>query len=91
MTASTFKPARLVGLLRRLVTLASLYIGVAVVAAETLTVEVHRKLPHDPEAFTQGLVWWQGRLYESTGRRGRSQLRKIDPAPASLRTACRSP
>ncbi|MYA17209.1 MAG: glutaminyl-peptide cyclotransferase, partial [Gammaproteobacteria bacterium] len=54
MTASTFKPARLVGLLRRLVTLASLYIGVAVVAAETLTVEVHRKLPHDPEAFTQG-------------------------------------
>ncbi|MDE0420800.1 MAG: glutaminyl-peptide cyclotransferase [Gammaproteobacteria bacterium] len=79
MTRSTFKPARLVGLLRCLATLASLYIGVAVVAVETLTVEVHRKLPHDPEAYTQGLVWWQGRLYESTGRRGRSQLRKIDP------------
>ena len=33
--------------------------------------------PHDREAFTQGLVYDRGALYEGTGRRGRSELRKI--------------
>ena len=37
-------------------------------------------LAHDPEAFTQGLLWHDGKLYESTGRRGRSELRQLDPA-----------
>lgn len=36
--------------------------------------------PHDPEAFTQGLVFRDGHLYESTGRYGRSSLRRVDPA-----------
>ena len=48
-------------------------------AVESLRVEVHRAFPHDPEAFTQGLVWWRGKLYESTGRTGRSELRRLDP------------
>ncbi len=30
--------------------------------------EVVRSYPHDPEAFTQGLVYVDGRLFESTGR-----------------------
>lgn len=34
--------------------------------------------PHDPAAFTQGLVFDRGALYESTGLRGRSSLRKVD-------------
>ena len=34
--------------------------------------------PHDPEAFTQGLVWHQGRLYEGTGLYGKSTLREVD-------------
>lgn len=34
--------------------------------------------PHDPEAFTQGLLFRDGYLYESTGRRGYSTLRKVD-------------
>src|SRR5438552_2542113 len=34
--------------------------------------------PHDPNAFTQGLVYVDGHLYESTGRSGRSSLRMID-------------
>lgn len=34
--------------------------------------------PHDPEAFTQGLLYRDGFLYESTGRRGSSTLRKVD-------------
>ena len=34
--------------------------------------------PHDSKAFTQGLVFDRGALYESTGLRGRSSLRKVD-------------
>jgi glutaminyl-peptide cyclotransferase len=34
--------------------------------------------PHDPRAFTQGLVYVNGYLYESTGLKGRSTLRKVD-------------
>jgi glutaminyl-peptide cyclotransferase len=34
--------------------------------------------PHDPGAFTQGLVYVDGHLYESTGRNGRSSLRMVD-------------
>lgn len=33
--------------------------------------------PHDPNAFTQGLVWEDGFLYEGTGLYGRSSLRKV--------------
>lgn len=40
---------------------------------------VVRKLPHDPGAFTQGLLYHQGYFYESTGLRGQSSLRKVDP------------
>ena len=34
--------------------------------------------PHDPEAFTQGLVYNDGRLYEGTGLRGRSTVRIVE-------------
>ncbi len=34
--------------------------------------------PHDPEAYTQGLVYVDGYLYESTGRNGASSIRKVD-------------
>ncbi len=34
--------------------------------------------PHDPAAFTQGLLWHDGWLYESTGRVGTSSVRKVD-------------
>jgi len=33
--------------------------------------------PHDPTAFTQGLIFRDGFLYESTGIRGQSSLRKV--------------
>ncbi len=32
--------------------------------------------PHDPGAFTQGLVWDEGVLFEGTGLYGKSSLRK---------------
>lgn len=34
--------------------------------------------PHDPKAFTQGLVFSGGSLFESTGLRGQSTLRRVD-------------
>jgi glutamine cyclotransferase len=33
--------------------------------------------PHDPRAFTQGLIFRDGVLYESTGINGQSSLRKV--------------
>jgi glutamine cyclotransferase len=33
---------------------------------------------HDPQSFTQGLIFVDGHLYESTGLNGRSSLRMID-------------
>jgi len=40
--------------------------------------QVIRTYPHDPLAFTQGLVFADGELYESTGLRGESTLRRVD-------------
>lgn len=33
--------------------------------------------PHDPQAFTQGLIYRDGFLYESTGLNGKSSIRKV--------------
>ena len=38
---------------------------------------VVKAFPHDPTAFTQGLVFADGIFYESTGLRGYSTLRKV--------------
>lgn len=42
--------------------------------------DVVTRIAHTPDAFTQGLVFDQGRLYESTGLNGQSSLRELDPA-----------
>ena len=39
--------------------------------------EVVNVYPHDREAFTQGLIYRDGVLFESTGLNGRSTLRKV--------------
>ena len=36
--------------------------------------------PHDPGAFTQGLVFADGQLFESTGLQGESSLRRVEIA-----------
>ena len=43
------------------------------------TVEIVESVPHDPEAFTQGLEVADGIMYESTGLWGRSSVRVVDP------------
>ena len=39
--------------------------------------EIVGEYPHDTEAYTQGLIYIDGFLYESTGITGRSSLRKV--------------
>lgn len=39
-----------------------------------------RTYPHDPTAFTQGLLFVDGHMYEGTGLRGRSSIRMVDLA-----------
>ena len=49
-----------------------------------LRVEVHRRFPHDTTAYTQGLILFEGKLLESTGRYGQSDLRRLDPATGTV-------
>ena len=44
----------------------------------TLGYEVVNTWPHDQTAFTQGLVFLDGKLIESTGQQGRSSLRSVE-------------
>ena len=46
--------------------------------AESYSYKVIRSHPHDPKAFTQGLIYLDGYLYESTGLNGHSSLRKLN-------------
>ena len=59
-----------------------LLVSAAVCAGEAPPIEyrIAVEYPHDAGAFTQGLVIDRGALYESTGLRGRSSLRKVDLA-----------
>jgi glutamine cyclotransferase len=43
----------------------------------TYTYKVVHAYPHDPNAFTEGLFYLKGYLYESTGLEGHSTLRKV--------------
>ena len=49
-----------------------------------LKASVVRSYPHDRGAFTQGLVWRDGVIYESTGLVGRSSLRKVELATGKV-------
>jgi glutamine cyclotransferase len=41
--------------------------------------EIVNTWPHDGDAYTQGLVFHEGKLLESTGQEGRSSLRRVEP------------
>jgi len=51
---------------------------------QPLDYEILRTLPHDTEAYTQGLVLHDGFLFESTGRYGESSVRKTDLATGEV-------
>ena len=46
--------------------------------AQKLGYEVVNSWPHDADAFTQGLVFLDGKMLESTGQEGRSSLRSVE-------------
>ena len=45
---------------------------------EIYTYKIINSYPHDTKAYTQGLEYHKGFLYETTGRRGQSTLRKVE-------------
>jgi glutamine cyclotransferase len=59
-------------------------VPVGFVQAQVMTVEVINEYPHDVAAFTQGLIWHEGSLYESTGQRGESSLREVNPTTGEV-------
>lgn len=52
--------------------------------APVYTYRVVHTYPHDPEAFTQGLEYADGFLYEGTGLNGRSSIRKVTIATGDV-------
>lgn len=51
---------------------------------EQLGYKVLRQIPHNPESYTQGLIYYNGYIYEGTGQLGQSKLMKIDPENGTL-------
>jgi glutamine cyclotransferase len=52
--------------------------GAAQAAIPVYGYVVKNTYPHDPQAFTQGLFFRDGYLYESTGQKGLSSIRKVE-------------
>lgn len=46
--------------------------------AQQVSYEVVASYPHDSTAFTQGLIWHENALYESTGLEGQSKVRRLE-------------
>lgn len=56
-----------------------------------LTARVVARFPHDPTAFTEGLLWHDGALYESIGLEGRSEVRRVTLADGKVTARARIP
>lgn len=52
--------------------------AVAQTAPRELVVDVRSVHPHDLSCYTQGLLFHDGRMFESAGRRGVSDVREVD-------------
>lgn len=48
------------------------------IVPKALSFKLVKTFPHDPKAYTQGLFYENGTLYESTGQWGESSLRKVN-------------
>jgi glutamine cyclotransferase len=69
---------RLLPYLLLLFTLCPSQLTIVAAAQATDTYQVVHAYPHDEQAFTQGLIYLDGHLYESTGLQGHSSLRMED-------------
>lgn len=52
--------------------------------ADLLVAEIVREFPHLTTNYTQGLEYYKGKLYESTGQRGQSILAEINPTTGQI-------
>ena len=48
------------------------------IGKKSYSYRIVKTYPHDPEAFLQGLIYHKGVLYEGTGLKGRSSLRRVE-------------
>jgi glutaminyl-peptide cyclotransferase len=62
----------------------ALWAAAAQAAVPVYGYQVVRAYPHDPGAFTEGLFYLNGALYESTGLEGRSSIRKVTLATGKV-------
>ncbi|MDR0521411.1 MAG: glutaminyl-peptide cyclotransferase [Planctomycetaceae bacterium] len=58
--------------------------GIRAELPEQITLRPAASYPHDTGAYTQGLVWDDGILYESTGQYGQSTLRHVNPRSGTV-------
>ncbi len=72
------------GIVQRLAGLAALALSLTscmnaqLGAPPVFTYQVVHTYPHDRRAFTQGLIFLDGVLYEGTGMKGQSNIRKVE-------------
>jgi glutamine cyclotransferase len=66
----------------RLLSLTAAWLGLVAAACgdgnASTVYEVTARFPHDSAAYTQGLLWADSGLFESTGLYGRSSVRRVD-------------
>jgi glutamine cyclotransferase len=77
------------GLRRMMLLAAGVGLLAAVASAQWATApvlhpEILAEIPHDTGSFTQGLVWVNGSLFESSGLYGHSALREVHPVTGSV-------
>ena len=60
-------------------------------SSPTFRLKVVGVYPHDVRAFTQGLLFLDGKLYESTGLNGRSSVRRVELTSGQVERESRLP
>jgi glutamine cyclotransferase len=70
--------------IRHAVLSAALLLAAAASSLASDTYRIVHTYPHDRQAFTQGLIYTDGHLYESTGLEGHSSLRMEDLETGSI-------
>jgi glutaminyl-peptide cyclotransferase len=58
---------------------------------ESYTYQILNRYPHDPSAFTQGLSFTEGRLFEGTGLIGASSIREVEVTTGEVKRALQVP
>lgn len=77
--AKLYSPMQGIGVQYRGTDVIESYQGESVIPQlQVQSYRIVNRYPHDREAFTQGLLFNGGFLYESTGLKGRSTLRKVE-------------